>query len=185
MEEIRVSEVVRMNKKNTKVFGPFMSERIVCPDGRPGQLLSQFLAEERLQGRYPLLGDGPLYRPIEEGTIVVTPRKWGATTPDELVGALVGVTVIGTIPVAEDDPDAGEILIVRLTEPDGTAPADFVRAGLITGILRAGLTSGVETEINLGWDTWVDYPPGIPTAFPEEEPEPAPDSDDTDDEGYW
>ena len=180
MEELSVMAVVENNKINAKAFGPFMSERIVLPDGRPGDLLCQFLAEERLEGRYPLLGDGALYRPVEQGTIVVAPREWGATTPDELAGALVAVKVIGTIPVAEDEPEAGEILVVRLTEPDGVAPADFV---------RVGTTTRTETDVPLGWDTWVDYPPGVPTAFPaEEEPEPtpAPDDDpDDDDEGYW
>ena len=179
MEELRVVEVVRMNKKNTKVFGPFMSERIVLPDGRLGETLRQFLAEERWWGRYPLLGNGPLYRPIEEGTVVVAPKNWGVSTPDELAGALVAVEVIGTIPVAEDEPDNGEILVVRLTDADGTAPADFVRS---SPVIRTG------TDVHLGWDCWVDYPPGIPTAFPaeeeEEEPDPAHTTDD-DDEGYW
>ena len=175
MEELKVADVVKSNKKNTIVFGPFMSERIILPDGRLGETLRQFLAEERLQGRYPLLGNGPLYRPLQEGTVVVAPRSWGAKTPDELAGALVGIEVIGTIPVAEDEPDSGEILVIRLTEPDGTSPADFV---------RSGPTTRTETDAPLGWDTWVDYPPGIPSAFPEEEPEPD-DNDDDDDEGYW
>lgn len=178
MEELSVKDVVWSNKRNTETFGIFMSERIIRPDGCPVQLLRQFLAEERLEGRVPLLGGGPLYRPLEERTIVVAPRTWGAETPDELVGALVGVKVIGVIPIAEDDPSAGEILIVRLTEPDGVTPADFVRAG------DGGLH---ETDVYLGWDTWVDYPPGIPSAFPAEEPEsddPATDDND-DDEGYW
>ena len=131
-----------------------------------------------MEGRYPLLGDGALYRPIEERSIVVVPREWGATTPDELAGALVAVKVIGTIPVAEDEPDNGEILVVRLTDADGSAPADFV---------RVGTTTRTETDVPLGWDTWVDYPPGIPTAFPEEATESEPSSDTTtdDDEGYW
>lgn len=176
MEELSVLAVVRENKRNTKIFGAFMSEHIVLPDGRLGNTLCQFLAEERLDGRYPLLGDGALYRPIEQGTIVVAPREWGATTPDELAGALVGVSVIGTIPVAEDEPDSGEILVVRLTDADGSAPADFV---------RVGTTTRSETDVPLGWDTWVDYPPGIPSAFPEE-PDPESDpTDDEDDEGYW
>ena len=174
MEDLKVAAVVLANKVNTAAFGPFMSERIILPDGRPGDLLCQFLAEERLDDRYPLLGDGALYRPIEERSIVVVPREWGATTPDELAGALVAVEVIGTIPVAEDEPAAGEILIVRLTEPDGSAPADFV---------RVGPTVRTETDVPLGWDTWVDYPPGIPTAFPAEDPDPT--DDDDDDEGYW
>lgn len=174
MEDLKVAAVVLANKVNTAAFGPFMSEHIVLPDGRLGDTLCQFLAEERLYGRYPLLGDGALYRPIEEGTIVVVPREWGATTPDELTGALVAVEVIGTIPVAEDEPDNGEILVVRLTDADGSAPADFV---------RVGTTAKTETDVALGWDTWVDYPPGIPSAFSaEEEPDPAPDDDD---EGYW
>ena len=178
MEELRVVDVVRMNKKNTKVFGPFMSEHVILPDGRTGNTLCQFLADERREGRYPLLGDGPLYRPIQEGTVVVAPRTWGVTTPDELTGALVGIEVIGTIPVAEDEPEAGGILVVRLTEPDGVAPADFV---------RSAPTIRTETDVCLGWDTWVDYPPGVPTAFPEPEPDPEPDDDptDDDDEGYW
>ena len=174
MEDLKVVDVVRGNKRNVKVFGPFMSERIVLRDGRLGETLRQFLAEERLAGRYPLLGNGPLYRPIEEGSVVVVPRTWGATTPDELAGALVGIEVIGTIPVAEDEPAAGEIVVVRLTEPDGTVPADFV---------RVAPTTRTETDVCLGWDVWVDYPPGIPSAFPAEE-EPEPDDDD-DDEGYW
>ena len=181
MEEIRVVDVVENNKINTKAFGPFSHERIILPDGRPGETLLQFLAEERLAGRYPILGDGALYRPVEERSIVVVPREWDVTTPDELTGALVGVDVVGTIPISEDDPDAGEVRVIRLIEPDGTAPADFVRAGV------GGYS---ETDLYLGWDTWVDYPPGIPTAFPEEEeeaPEPDPDTadDDNDDEGYW
>ena len=176
MEEMRVVDVVESNKMNVKTFGPFMSERIIHPDGRPGETLIQFLAEERLAGRYPLLGDGALYRPIEEGTVVIAPREWGATTPDELAGALVSVEVIGTIPVAEDEPDNGEILIVRLTDADGSAPADFV---------RVGPTVRTETDVALGWDTWVDYPPGIPSAFSAEEPDLTPDTTDDDDEGYW
>lgn len=173
MEDLKVADIVRANKRNTKIFGAFMSERLVLPDGRLGETLRQFLAEERLQGRYPLQGNGPLYRPIKEGTVVVVPRTWGATTPAELAGALVGIEVIGTIPVAEDEPSAGEILVVRLTDPDGTVPADFV---------RSSPTIRTETDVPLGWDTWVDYPPGIPTAFPAEDPEP---DDDNDDEGYW
>lgn len=174
MEDLSVRNIVRANKANNKVFGPFMSERIILPDGRTGDTLRQFLAEERLQGRYPLLGNGPLYRPIEEGSVIVAPRAWGVTTPDELAGALVGVEVIGTIPVAEDAPEHGEIVVVRLTEPDGTVPADYVRSA---PVIRT------ETDVCLGWDTWVDYPPGIPTAFQAEE---EPESDPTDDdEGYW
>lgn len=177
MEELSVKDIVWSNKRYTEVFGIFMSERLVVPDGRPGKLLRQFLAEERQEGRVPLLGGGPLYRPLEERSIVITPREWGVETPDELVGALVGVKVVGTIPIAEDDPSAGEILVVRLTEPDeGDGPADFVRCG------DGGFT---ETDVHLGWDTWVDYPPGIPSAFPEEEPDPDPATDDNDDEGYW
>lgn len=177
MEELSVKEVVAENRKNTKTFGVFMSARIIEPDGRPGKFLRQFLAEERLQGRYPLLGEGSLYDPLKWDAIIVAPREWGATTPDELVGALVGVRVVGTIPIASGGHMTGEILVVRLTEPDGTSPADYV---------RAGLAAKVETDIQLGWDCWVDYPPGIPSAFPEEESEPAPDSDDSDDdEGYW
>lgn len=177
MEELKVADVVWFNKHNTETFGPFMTERIILPDGRSGELLSQFLADERREGRYPFLGDGQLYRPLEEGSVVVAPREWKATTPDELAGALVGVEVIGTIPVAEDDPEHGEILVVRLTEPDGAVPADFV---------RVGPRVRTETDVHLGWDTWIDYPPGIPSAFTEEEPEPDPDDDpDSDDEGYW
>lgn len=173
MEALNVAAIVKANKTNTKVFGPFMSERIILSDGRTGNTLCQFLADERREGRYPLLGDGPLYRPIQEGTVVVAPRTWGVTTPDELTGALVGIEVIGTIPVAEDEPEAGEILVVRLTEPDGVAPADFV---------RSAPTIRTETDVCLGWDVWVDYPPGIPSAFPAEDPEP---DDDDNDEGYW
>lgn len=180
MEELNVVNVVEANKLNTKAFGPFMSERIILPDGRPGETLLQFLAEERLAGRYPILGDGALYRPVEERSIVVVPREWDATTPDELTGALVGVDVVGTIPVAEDLPEHGEILVVRLTEPDGANPADYVRSA---PVIRT------ETDVCLGWDTWVDYPPGIPTALPEEEApesEPSPDTTTDDDaESYW
>lgn len=175
MEELSVKEVVQENKRNAEAFGVFMSGRIVLPDGRPGQLLSQFLAEERLQGRYPLLGrESSPYKPLKWDAIIVAPREWGATIPDELVGALVGVSVVGNIPISSGGHMTGEIRIIRLTEPDGTTPTEFV---------RADLSSEVETDIQLGWDTWVDYPPGIPTAFPPEEPE----SDHTpdDDEGYW
>ena len=90
MEDLKVVDTVLANKVNTGAFGPFMSERIILPDGRPGETLIQFLADERLQGRYPLLGDGALYRPVEERSIVVMPREWDATTPDELTGAMVG-----------------------------------------------------------------------------------------------
>ena len=178
MENMSVKQVVQENKKNAKAFSVFMDERIINED--IGPRLDQFLANERERGLYPLLGGG-YYNPLQEGVIVVAPRKWGVTTPNELIGALVGVTVIGTIPVAEDLPEHGEIIIVQLTEPDdGEGPADFV---------RAGDGGRAETDICLGWDCWVDYPPGVPTAFPaEEEPEPtpAPDDDpDDDDEGYW
>lgn len=183
MEELSVASVVKANKANNKAFGAFMTERIVRPDGGPSKILSQFLAEERLEGRYPLRGNGREYRPLKEEVIIVAPKAWGATNPSDLVGALVGVTVIGTIPIIKDNRKTMEIIVVRLTDPDGTAPADFV---------RAGWAPVVETEVYLGRDTWVDYPPGIPSAFPEEsEPEEEaettsdPTPDDDDDEGYW
>lgn len=179
MEELSVAAVVKANKINAKTFGPFMSERIILPDGRLGDLLCQFLAEERLAGRYPLLGNGPLYRPIEEGVVVVAPRTWGVTTPDELTGALVGVDVVGTIPVDEYDSSAGEILVVRLTEPDGIAPADFV---------RSGPAFRTETDVCLGWDVWVDCPTGIPSAFSAEPfptPEEAEKAEEEDPDNYW
>lgn len=172
MEELRVASVVRENKKNTKAFGTLMSERIVLPDGGPGEILSQFLAEERREGRYPLLGDGKTYRPLKEETIIVAPREWGATTPNDLIGALVGVEVVGSIPITKDNILTAEIIVVRLTEPDGSTPADFV---------RAAWKSCVETDVYLGMDTWVDYPPGIHT---QPEPEPAPTQEE-EDEGYW
>ena len=180
MEVLSVKEVVRENKRNLKSLSVFMDERIVRSNGELGPRLDQFLAGERQMGLYPLLG-GAYYKPLQEGVIVTAPKSWGITTPNELVGALVGVRVIGSIPVAEDRPEHGEIHIVRLTEPDdGDGPVDWVRAG---GPPKC------DTDLHLGWDVWVDYPLGIPTAFPEEE-EPdsdsdsAPDSDD-DDEGYW
>lgn len=179
MEEIRVTDVVRANKRNVRVFGPFMSEHIVLQDGRLGETLRQFLADERLQGRYPIMGNGPLYRPVEEGAVVVAPRTWGVTTPDELTGALVGVDVVGTIPVDEYDSSAGEILVVRLTEPDGIAPADFVRSG---PAIRT------ETDVCLGWDVWVDCPTGIPSAFsaaPFPTPEEAEKAEEEDPDNYW
>ena len=171
MEELRVASVVRENKKNTKAFGTLMSERIVLPDGGPGEILSQFLAEERREGRYPLLGDGQTYRPLKEETIIVAPKGWGATVPEDLVGALVGVEVVGSIPIIKGQHPTMEISVVRLTEPDGNSPADFV---------RAEWKSCVETDVYLGRDTWVDYPPGIHT---QPEPETTPEEDDT--EGYW
>lgn len=153
MENLSISDIVKLNKTNTKALGQFMSERIDLPDGRPGELLSQFLAAERREGRYPLLGDGA-YRPILEETIIVAPREWGATTPDDLIGAHVGVQVIGTIPIIKDHQPTLEILIVRLTEPDGTEPP---------GLVYAGWTSVSETDIYLGRDTWVNYPVAINT----------------------
>ena len=178
MEALSVKDIVRENKKNAEMFDIFMAERIIFPGGVPGGHLCQFLTDEFRKGRVPLRGEMAKYDPVKEQAIVVVPREWGANTPDELVGAIVGVEVIGTIPIAEDQPDDGEILVVRLTEPgDGDGPADWVRFG------NGGLN---ETDVHLGWDVWVDYPPGIPSAFPEEEPEPDPDdSDDSDGEGYW
>lgn len=177
MENMSVKQVVQENKKNAKAFSVFMDERIINDD--IGPRLDQFLANARERGLYPLLG-GDYYKPLQEGVIVICPKSWGITTPNELIGALVGVTVIGTIPVADDIPEHGEILIVQLTEPDeGDGPADFV---------RAGDGGRFETDLKLGWDTWVDYPPGIPTAFPSEEEtesDPTPDTIDDDDEGYW
>ena len=172
MEELRVKEVVKANKANNKAFGAFMTERIVRPDGQPGDILAQFLAEERREGRYPLLGDGQTYRPLKEETIIVAPKAWGATTPGDMVGALVGIKVIGTIPVIKNNRMTAEISVVRLTEPDGNSPADFV---------RAEWKSCVETDVYLGRDTWVDYPPGIHT---QPEPETTPEEED-DTEGYW
>ena len=176
MEELSVKEIVRANKANANTFGQFMTERIVRPDDSPGEILSQFLAEERLDGRYAILGDGQTDRPLQEETIIVAPKKRGFTRPDELVGALVGVSVIGTIPIIKDNILTAEIIIVRLTEPDGISPADFV---------RAEWKSCVETDVYLGMDTWVDYPPGIHTQ-PEPEPESSPTpEEDEDDEDYW
>lgn len=180
MEELSVKDVVKFNKASTKVFGPFMSERIVLPEDSSGEILSQFLAEERRWGRYPLLGNGTAYQPIKEETIVVAPREWGATTPSDLVGALVGVKVIGTIPIIKDNHITAEILIVRLTDPDGVTPADSV---------RADWASAVETDVYLGMDTWVDYPPGIhtqPEPFPTpEEAEKAEEEEEEDADNYW
>lgn len=148
MENLCIANIVKFNKDNAKALGQFMSERIDLPDGRPGKILSQFLAEERREGRYPLLGDGS-YRPIVEEVIVVAPREWGATTPADLIGARVGFQVIGTIPIIKDHQPTLEILVIRLTEPDGTEPSNFV---------YAGWTSVSETDIYLGKDTWVNYP---------------------------
>ena len=175
MEKLNVKQIVWENRENTEAFGVFMAERIIFPGGVPGGHLCQFLADEFQKGRVPIRGERAKYDPLKEKSIVVVPRGWGVNTPDELVGALVGVSVVGTIPIAEDRPDEGEILVVRLTEPgDGDGPADWVRFG------NGGLN---ETDVHLGWDTWVDYPPGVPSAFPEPEPDdPAPTDDD---EGYW
>lgn len=149
MENLCIADIVKFNKDNAKALGQFMSERIDLPDGRPGKILSQFLAEERAEGRYPILGEGTSYCPIKEEAIIVAPQKWGVTTPEELIGASVGFRVIGTIPIIKDHQPTMEILVIRLTEPDGTEPSGFV---------YAGWTSVSETDIYLGRDTWVNYP---------------------------
>ena len=109
MEKMTVKDIVRENKKNTSVFGVFMSEHI-----NSGRSLRQFLAEERLKGRVPLRGEGSNYDPVKERVIIVAPREWGADAPDELVGASVRLDIIGLIPVSDDDD--GNITVIRLTE---------------------------------------------------------------------
>ena len=179
MEELTVKDDVRENNRNDSALVIFIPEIIVPPHQTPGEISRLYLPEQRREGRYPLLGDGAAYRPIKEEAIIVAPKKWGATTPRDLVGACVGITVIGTIPIIKDNRLTAEILIVRLTEPDGTAPADFI---------RADWTSVVETDVYLGMDTWVDYPPGIhfqPAPAPFPTPEEAEKAEEEDPDNYW
>ena len=166
MEKINVKDIVTANKKNTEVFGIFMSERI-----NAGRSLRQFLADELQEGRVPLRGEESSYDPIKERVIIMVPREWGADSPDELVGAAVRFHMIGTIPVSDDD---GKITVVRLTEPTPDSKPDVVFDDHWL----------VETAAlcPIGCDTWVRLNPP-PMNLGDD-----PDSDDDDsdeDEGYW
>ena len=166
MEKISVTEIVRENKKNVEVFGVFMSEHI-----NDGRSLRQFLAEERLEGRVPLRGEGSNYDPILDRVIVLVPHEWGADDPTELVGAEVRFSMIGTIPIS-DDTDDGKITVVRLTEASADAEPDVVFDDSWV----------VETAAlcPLGRTTWVRLNPPPLTLGDD----PDPDDDDSYNEGY-